>query len=131
VSARGRGLAAGVTGARADVNQVVEGLIATLHSFTDKPVAVGFGVSGPAQVRLRFRCMLFDRIYAGILTVGLRGTFTCWRVHYCLTHTHTHAHDTHTHTHTHRHTHTHTDMHARSLARTHTRAHTQHLYPGK
>ena len=29
----------------------MEGLIQLLHSVTDKPVAVGFGVSGPEQAR--------------------------------------------------------------------------------
>ena len=32
----------------------MEGLIQLLHSVTDKPVAVGFGVSGPEQVRRGF-----------------------------------------------------------------------------
>lgn len=31
----------------------VEGLIQQLHSITDKSVAVGFGVSGPDQARIR------------------------------------------------------------------------------
>jgi len=38
---------AGVTGARAGMEARVEGLISTLRSTTDKPIAVGFGVSGP------------------------------------------------------------------------------------
>jgi len=38
---------AGVTGARTSMEARVEGLIATLRSKTDKPIAVGFGVSGP------------------------------------------------------------------------------------
>jgi len=38
---------AGVTGARAAMEARVEGLIATLRATTDKPIAVGFGVSGP------------------------------------------------------------------------------------
>ena len=40
---------AGVTGARTTNEGRVEGLIASLRGMTDKPVAVGFGVSGPAQ----------------------------------------------------------------------------------
>lgn len=38
---------AGVTGARTSMEARVEGLIATLRSTTDKPIAVGFGVAGP------------------------------------------------------------------------------------
>ena len=40
----------GVTGSRAQVEDRVEGLIDALHEASDKPVAVGFGVSGPKQV---------------------------------------------------------------------------------
>ncbi|KAK9809415.1 hypothetical protein WJX73_003733 [Symbiochloris irregularis] len=40
---------AGVTGSRASMEDRVEGLISMLHSVSDKSVAVGFGVSGPAQ----------------------------------------------------------------------------------
>lgn len=40
---------AGVTGARSGVEGRVQGLIAALKAATGKPVAVGFGVSGPEQ----------------------------------------------------------------------------------
>jgi tryptophan synthase alpha chain len=40
---------AGVTGARSGVEGRVQGLVAGLKAATDKPVAVGFGVSGPEQ----------------------------------------------------------------------------------
>ena len=43
---------AGVTGQRQTNEARVEGLIQLLHSVTDKPVAVGFGVSGPEQARM-------------------------------------------------------------------------------
>lgn len=39
----------GVTGARQQVASRVEGLLEELHSLTDKPVGVGFGVSDPSQ----------------------------------------------------------------------------------
>lgn len=39
-----------MTGQRTSNSSRVEGLIELLHSVTDKPVAVGFGVSGPEQV---------------------------------------------------------------------------------
>lgn len=45
---------AGVTGQRQTNEARVEGLIQLLHSVTDKPVAVGFGVSGPEQARSGF-----------------------------------------------------------------------------
>jgi hypothetical protein len=41
----------GVTGQRTKTESRVEGLIELLHGVTDKPVAVGFGVSGPEQAR--------------------------------------------------------------------------------
>lgn len=41
----------GVTGARAELSADVNDLVAKVRKFTDKPVAVGFGVSGPDQVR--------------------------------------------------------------------------------
>ncbi|MBE9061755.1 tryptophan synthase subunit alpha [cf. Phormidesmis sp. LEGE 11477] len=41
----------GVTGIRQEVATRVEGLIASLHSATNKPVGVGFGVSEPAQAK--------------------------------------------------------------------------------
>ena len=41
----------GVTGARAEVSNRVEGLVETLKATTDKPVAVGFGVSKPEHVK--------------------------------------------------------------------------------
>jgi tryptophan synthase alpha subunit len=50
----------GVTGQRTKTESRVEGLIELLHSVTDKPVAVGFGVSGPEQARpglaVRYAC---------------------------------------------------------------------------
>ena len=39
----------GVTGMQTEIQSRVEGLIATAKSVTDKPVAVGFGVSSGAQ----------------------------------------------------------------------------------
>ena len=44
----------GVTGGRAENQARVEGLIGLLREVTDntKSVAVGFGVSGPKQVRI-------------------------------------------------------------------------------
>lgn len=41
----------GVTGARQALANRVEGLLADIHSATDKPVGVGFGVSEPAQAK--------------------------------------------------------------------------------
>lgn len=41
----------GVTGARAEVEQSVHGMVDAIRRCTDKPVAVGFGVSAPEQVR--------------------------------------------------------------------------------
>lgn len=41
----------GVTGARSEVSNRVEGLVKSLKAQTDKPVAVGFGVSKPEQVK--------------------------------------------------------------------------------
>lgn len=41
----------GVTGARQELATRVEGLLADIHSATDKPVGVGFGVSDPAQAK--------------------------------------------------------------------------------
>jgi hypothetical protein len=49
---------AGVTGQRASIEARVEGLIDKLHGITKKAVAVGFGVSGPQQVRLHQPSML-------------------------------------------------------------------------
>ena len=48
---------AGVTGARASMEDRVEGLIELLHSVSDKAVAVGFGVSTPAQVDRARACL--------------------------------------------------------------------------
>lgn len=42
---------AGVTGARAKTEARVEGLISSLGEATDMAICVGFGVSGPDQVR--------------------------------------------------------------------------------
>ena len=41
----------GVTGSRTSMEDRVQGLIEQLHDTCDAPVAVGFGVSGPSQVR--------------------------------------------------------------------------------
>ncbi|MGB7087962.1 MAG: tryptophan synthase subunit alpha, partial [Phormidesmis sp.] len=41
----------GVTGVRQEIANRVEGLLADLHSLTDKPIGVGFGVSEPAQAK--------------------------------------------------------------------------------
>jgi len=41
----------GVTGARATAPPDVDGLVARLRTVTDKPICVGFGISGPEQVR--------------------------------------------------------------------------------
>jgi tryptophan synthase alpha chain len=41
----------GVTGVQERVQSRVQGLIESLHSVTDKPIAVGFGVSKPEQAR--------------------------------------------------------------------------------
>ena len=41
----------GVTGVRSQIASRVEGLLGELHSLTDKPVGVGFGVSEPAQAK--------------------------------------------------------------------------------
>lgn len=41
----------GVTGVRQQVASRVEGLLEELHSLTDKPIGVGFGVSEPSQAK--------------------------------------------------------------------------------
>jgi tryptophan synthase alpha chain len=41
---------AGVTGARTDLSAEAERLVARVHSVTDLPVAVGFGIATPEQV---------------------------------------------------------------------------------
>lgn len=41
----------GVTGVRQQIAGRVEGLLSELHSLTDKPIGVGFGVSEPAQAK--------------------------------------------------------------------------------
>ena len=40
-----------MTGTRAKTEARVEGLISSLREATDKAICVGFGVSGPDQVR--------------------------------------------------------------------------------
>ena len=42
---------AGVTGTRTKVATGVEGLIEQLRTVTDKPIAVGFGISGGEQAK--------------------------------------------------------------------------------
>ncbi|MDX9702750.1 MAG: tryptophan synthase subunit alpha [Candidatus Auribacterota bacterium] len=42
----------GVTGERSDVNPEIENKVRLIKSYTDKPVAIGFGVSDPQQARL-------------------------------------------------------------------------------
>ncbi len=42
---------AGVTGARTDLSNDAENLVKRLRSFTDLPIAVGFGISNAAQIR--------------------------------------------------------------------------------
>ncbi|CAN6322301.1 unnamed protein product [Urochloa humidicola] len=46
----------GVTGARANVNTRVESLIREVKQVTDKPVAVGFGISTPEHVKQIAEC---------------------------------------------------------------------------
>ena len=41
----------GVTGARAEMAAGVKDLLASLHSATDKPIGVGFGISDPEQAK--------------------------------------------------------------------------------
>ncbi|MEB3273564.1 MAG: tryptophan synthase subunit alpha [Prochlorothrix sp.] len=41
----------GVTGMRQQVENRVEGILAKLRQVTDKPIGVGFGISGPEQAR--------------------------------------------------------------------------------
>lgn len=41
----------GVTGVRSDVDQSVSGMVKKIKSLTEKPVAVGFGISNPQQAR--------------------------------------------------------------------------------
>jgi tryptophan synthase alpha chain len=41
----------GVTGVRESVEESVKPMVAEIRSFTDKPVAVGFGISKPQQVK--------------------------------------------------------------------------------
>ena len=41
----------GVTGARSQVATGIEKLVANLHSTTDKPIGVGFGISSPEQAK--------------------------------------------------------------------------------
>lgn len=41
----------GITGEREDLSETLESMVATIKSHTDKPVAVGFGISKPAQAR--------------------------------------------------------------------------------
>jgi len=41
----------GVTGERSDIEASVQGMVARIREHTDAPVAVGFGISNPAQAR--------------------------------------------------------------------------------
>ncbi len=41
----------GVTGMRSQIESRVEDLLATMRDITDKPIGVGFGISGPEQAR--------------------------------------------------------------------------------
>ena len=54
---------AGVTGARTELSDAAENLVARLRRFTDLPIAVGFGISTPAQVAETWR-------YADAAVVG-------------------------------------------------------------
>jgi tryptophan synthase alpha chain len=53
----------GVTGAREDINESAESLVRRIQTVTPLPVAVGFGISTPAQVREVWR-------YADAAVVG-------------------------------------------------------------
>jgi hypothetical protein len=58
---------AGVTGTRTKVASRVEGLLVDLRTATDKPIAVGFGISTgehAAQVRKPFHSFLFSFIHS-------------------------------------------------------------------
>lgn len=63
---------AGVTGTRTKVAEGVEDLIATLKSVTDKPVAVGFGISGGEQAA-KVRGWGADGVIAGSAFVRALG----------------------------------------------------------
>lgn len=41
----------GVTGARKELNQGLEAWVEKLHTYTDKPIAIGFGISTPEQAK--------------------------------------------------------------------------------
>jgi len=59
----------GVTGARAGMPEDLGGLIQAVRSHTDKPVAIGFGVSGPDQARMVARWA--DGVIVGSAIVDL------------------------------------------------------------
>ena len=63
---------AGVTGARGSVSEAVQGLVAGLKAATDKPVAVGFGVSGPDQAA-QIRAWGADGVIVGSALVKALG----------------------------------------------------------
>tara|TARA_B100001057_G_scaffold90037_1_gene86270 strand:- start:265 stop:579 length:315 start_codon:yes stop_codon:yes gene_type:complete len=63
---------AGVTGARTEVADRVEGLVSQLKGVTDKPVAVGFGVSEASQAE-RLRNWGADGVIVGSALVKALG----------------------------------------------------------
>lgn len=63
---------AGVTGARGNISDAVPSLIAGLKAATDKPVAVGFGVSGPEQAK-QIRAWGADGVIVGSALVKALG----------------------------------------------------------
>lgn len=63
---------AGVTGARGAVSDAVPALVASLKAATDKPVAVGFGVSGPQQAA-QIRAWGADGVIVGSALVKALG----------------------------------------------------------
>ncbi len=59
----------GVTGARAELPAELRGLIASIRAVTEKPVALGFGISTPEQARAAAR--LADGVVVGSAIVEL------------------------------------------------------------